>query len=346
VRAYPARRLAHSLGRGAAWLLAAVRSLIGRVARLAAAFTVALSVPALSVSGLSVPALSVPALSIPALSVPALPVSGLLVSGLSLSVLVGAAAGADVAYPLAVASAADGPVYLADRDLPGVWKIADGKLTLFFQASKKFRTPLNAVRCLAFDAEGKLLAGDSSTRDVYRFNDAGQPVPLTKGGIGIPMAIAVAKSGDLVVADLELHCLWKVPAAGGTAIKLKEVPAPRGVAIDSDERVWIVSHGSDQVLRLNQDGSIETIVKGRPFQFPHQIVVADDNTAFVTDGYAKTVWKIVAGAEPQKLCAGEPLVNPVGLARRGDRLLVADPRAKAVFQIDATGKIEPLPAAP
>ena len=265
---------------------------------------------------------------------------------MSVAWLEGVAVGADVAYPLAVASSTDGPVYLADRDLPGVWKIADGKLSLLFQASKKFRTPLNAVRCLALDAEGKLLAGDSSTRDVYRFNDAGQPVPLTKGGIGIPMAIAVAKNGDLVVADLELHILWSVPAAGGTAKKLAEVPAPRGVAIDATDRVWIVSHGADQVVRLKPDGGLETVVKGRPFQFPHQIVVADDNTAFVTDGYAKAVWKIVEGAEPQKLCAGEPLINPVGIARRGDRLLVADPRAKAVFQIDPMGKIEKMAANP
>lgn len=265
---------------------------------------------------------------------------------MSVAWLAGVAVGAEVAYPLAVASTADGPVYLADRDLPGVWKIADGKLSLFFQASKKFRTPLNAVRCLALDAEGKLLAGDSSTRDVYRFNDAGEPVPLTKGGIGIPMAIAVAKNGDLVVADLELHILWSVPAAGGAAKKLADVPAPRGVAIDATDRVWIVSHGADQVLRLKPDGGLETVVKGRPFQFPHQIVVTDDKTAFVTDGYAKAVWKVVEGAEPQKLCAGEPLVNPVGIARRGDRLLVADPRAKAVFQIDLTGKIEKMAANP
>lgn len=254
--------------------------------------------------------------------------------------------GADFAYPLAVASASSGPVYAADRDLPGVWKIDEGKLSVFFQASKKFRTPLNAVRCLAFDADGKLLAGDSSTRDVYRFNDAGQPVPLTKGGIGIPMAIAVAKSGDLVVADLELHLLWKVPAAGGPAVKIKEVPAPRGVAVDSADRIWVVSHGPDQVLRVLPDGMVEPIVKGRPFQFAHQIVLADDNTAYVTDGYAKAVWKVVPGAEPQKLCAGDPLVNPVGIARRGDRLLIADPRAKAIFQLDSAGKIERLPASP
>jgi hypothetical protein len=88
------------------------------------------------------------------------------------------------------------------------------------------------------------------------------------------------------------------------------------------------------------------VVKGRPFQFAHQIVVTEDNTAFVTDGYAKAVWKVVEGAEPQKLCVGEPLVNPVGIARRGDRLLIADPRAKAVFQVDSMGKVERLEAKP
>ena len=82
-------------------------------------------------------------------------------------------------YPLAVTATADGIVYVADRNLPGIWKIEDGKKSIFFQGSKKFRTPLNAIRCLAIDHEGKLLAGDSSTREVYRFDDAGQPQPLT-----------------------------------------------------------------------------------------------------------------------------------------------------------------------
>jgi hypothetical protein len=36
--------------------------------------------------------------------------------------------------------------------------------------------------------------------------------------------------------------------------------------------------------------------------------------------------------------SGEPLVNPVGLARHGDDLLVVDPRANAIFQVDARGK--------
>ena len=43
--------------------------------------------------------------------------------------------------------------------------------------------------------------------------------------------------------------------------------------------------------------------------------------------------------KPEKWAAGEPLVNPVGLDWRDDNLLVVDPRAKGVFQIDADGKI-------
>ena len=57
-------------------------------------------------------------------------------------------------YPLAVIATESGTVYVADRNLPGVWKVEDGKKSIYFQGSKKFRTPLNAIRCLAIDHEG------------------------------------------------------------------------------------------------------------------------------------------------------------------------------------------------
>ena len=69
-------------------------------------------------------------------------------------------------YPLAVGVDSNRTIYVVDRDLPGIWKVQDGKPSIYFQGSKKFRTPLNAVRCLAFDSKGVLSAGDSSTREV------------------------------------------------------------------------------------------------------------------------------------------------------------------------------------
>ena len=57
----------------------------------------------------------------------------------------------EMQYPLDVVEADKQTAYVADRNLPGVWKITDGKAEIFFKGSKKFRTPLNAVRCLAID---------------------------------------------------------------------------------------------------------------------------------------------------------------------------------------------------
>jgi len=251
-------------------------------------------------------------------------------------------AAAQMEYPLSIAVAESGMLYIADRNLPGVWQVEGSDLSVLFKGSKRFRTPLNAVRCVAVDKDGNVLAGDSSTREVYRFGEDGKPVPLTDGGIGIPMGIAVDSKGQLLVADLELHRIWRVPGQGSKPELLAEVPAPRGVCIDDEDNLWVVSHGKDQVVRVAPSGEVEPVVKGRPFQFPHTIVLGKDKTAYVCDGYAKAVWKLPLGGKPTKWVSGEPLVNPVGLAWRGDGLLVVDPRANAIFEIDANGKLTKL----
>lgn len=250
----------------------------------------------------------------------------------------------DMQYPLAAAVAKDGTIYIADRDLPGVWKWADGKLEVYFRGSKKFRTPLNAVRCLAIDKDGKLLAGDSSTREIYRFDDQGQPQPLTKGNVGIPMALAIAHDGAIIAGDQEIQRIVRVPAPGGEPEILAEITAPRGVTVDGDGAIWVASHGKDAVVKFSPDGKTrEVIAAGRPFQFSHHIVVAPDNkTAYVVDGYAKTIWKVEPGAEPKPLFAGEPLKNPVGLAWTDAGLIVVDPHTKTVYRLSFDGKLETL----
>lgn len=236
-------------------------------------------------------------------------------------------------YLIAIAVAPDGKTYVADRKLPGVFVYEEGKFTPFFTGMKKFGTPLNAVRCLAVDGDGRLLAGDSATREVYRFDEAGQPVPLTKGGIGIPMSIAVLESGDLLVADLELHRIWKVPGGGGQPEVFAEVPAPRGLFVDGANRVWVLSHGQDQLLRLNAEGKeSEVIVKGRPFEFPNALVVDKQGAAYVCDTYGKAIWRIAAGQQPEK-CSSPLLKNPVALAIAGEELLIVDPKLREIVRI-------------
>ena len=259
--------------------------------------------------------------------------------------------GAEMQYPIAVAAAEGGPVYVAGRNLPGVWKIADGKLELLFQASKKFRTPLNAVRCLAVDSQGRLYAGDSATREVYRFNEKNEPEALAGGGVGIAMAIDFDKAGDLIVADLEFPGrIVKIPAAGGEPAEITQITAPRGLTVDAQGRIWVVTHGKDrQVVRILTDGKIETFVSGRPFDFPQSITLDAEGNAYVADGYAKAVWKINPQGEPTKLIEGAPLAHPDCVVRQGNLLLVVDPHARkldakagGLFRVTFEGQLTPF----
>ena len=267
-------------------------------------------------------------------------------------------------YPLAVASTPEGTLYIVDLNLPGVWKASDGKLELFFQASKKFRTPLNRPRCITLSAEGKPIVGDTPTREIYRFDEARHAIGVTGGAvgkpdgsseapkpddekpyhgdIGMPMAIVDDGKGNLFVSDLELHWIFKVPAKGGKAEKFAEVPAPRGMTIDGDGNLWVISAGPDQLVRVSPEGKVEPVVKGRPFSFPHDVVLDTQGIAYVSDGYSKAIWKVDASGKAEKWISGAPLVNPVGLEWRGDKLLIVDSRATAIFEADAEGKLTKL----
>ncbi len=258
------------------------------------------------------------------------------------------ALGADLQYPIAVAVGSDGATYVADPKLPGIWKIVEGKPEIFFAGQKKFRTPLNAVRCLAVDEKGKLLAGDSATRDIYRFDEPGKPVPLTGGSIGIPAAIAVNGKGEIFVADLETQRVFTVPPAGGTPVEFGHYPSLRGLALDTQERLWIVTSGAAQLLRVAPDGKVETIVTERTFHFPQQIAVDAKGTAFVSDGYGKVIWKVDETGKPQQWARSDAFRNPQGLAWREARLLVADPQAGQIFAVDPQGQVTPIvkPATP
>ncbi len=248
----------------------------------------------------------------------------------------------ELLYPLDV-TVSNKDLYIVDRNVPAIWKVTDGKLSYFFKGSKEFRTPMNAVRCITTDTKGRLIAGDSSTREIYRFNQNGQPKPLTNGNILIPLGIVDDGKGNLFVTDLQLGRIWKVPADGGNPTEFAVVNAPRGITIDVDGNLLVVSSGTkSQLVRISPSGQIDVVIQGRPFQFPHDIVIDKKNIAYISDGYGKAIWKVDSSGKIEKWLSGKPFVNPVGLAWQGDNLLIADPRAKMVFQANPKGELQPL----
>jgi hypothetical protein len=244
-----------------------------------------------------------------------------------------------VQYPLAVAVAGPNEAILVDLDGRTIqrWTEAEG-LKLIATGSKTLRQPLNRPRCVAVGAAGELYVGCTASRDVFRVSASADPVGLTGGKIGIPNSVVVRKDGSLLVADLETRRILSVPAGGGEPTEFRNLNA-RGLFLAADDAVWAVVQGDEQLVKLSPDGKdLQVIVSGRPFGFPHNVVIAEDGTAFVTDGYRKAIWSIPPGGAPEVWFEGEPLQNPVGLALMGDQLLVADPHAKQLFRFGLSDK--------
>lgn len=242
-----------------------------------------------------------------------------------------------ILYPIDVAADSNGTIYVADRNLPGIWKIVEGKPEIYFQAEKKFRTPLNAIRCLAVDDQNRLYAGCSTTTEIYRFED-GKPVPLSDGKVSVPMNMMI--DGDsVVVCDLKMRMLDVVPAAGGELKELAEIQGAKAVA-KLGQQYLVLTGLENSILSVDPaTGASAPWVKGRPFNFPADLVAIDSDTVVVSDSYENCLWKVVDG-KATKWVEDERFSNPVGLCLQGDRVILVDSRANTVFSIDKDGTVE------
>lgn len=258
-----------------------------------------------------------------------------------LTVLSSSAVG-QLQYPIDVAVGGD-QVYVVDRKLPGLFRIdKDGKLSEVFKASKKFRTPLNAARCVIVAPDGQVIVGDSSTRQLYKMGGAKPEAILTnKIGIGVPYAMVFDKAGNLFVADLEPPGrIFKIPAGKTEPEPFATQPGVRGLAIDENGNLIAVTGLADALLKFTPDGKKSVILGGRPFRFPNSVAVKGTDI-FVCDSYKKCVWKIDQAGNATEFCSSG-ISYPGGIAVQGDNLLVTDAKAAKIFSISQDGKATEL----
>jgi sugar lactone lactonase YvrE len=271
-------------------------------------------------------------------------------------------------YPNSVTVGNKGAIYVGDHERKTIYRVeGPDKLTVVYQGSRKYRTPLFRVFAMAQDSAGNLFFCDTGSMDVWRMDPEGKLTPLTgkkiargigpapanqdfdkeaayAGDFDKPMGIAIEPDGNLVITDLGLAAVFRLSATGGKPEEIARVPAPHGIAIDRDGSFVVVSQAANQLVRVSTKGEVTPIVTGplAPKNNPHYVVV-DADGYLVSDNYAAAIWRVSRDGAVKKLVQGEPLVKPVGLAQEADgNLLVADPWAKKLFRVTLEGKIDVL----
>lgn len=245
-----------------------------------------------------------------------------------------------VDYPVAMASDAAGNLFLADRNLPGIWKVSAQGPQIFWKGGKQLRTPGNSPRCIVVASNGDVLLGDSATREVYRISsEKMEPTPLTGGKVGVPIAMQFWKDGKLIIADLELNRLVEIDLSQKEPAKsLREVAsivAPRALAISNEGELLVLTQGKDLVVSVASDGAVKPWVAGQPLpknSLPLGLANVSTHegkqTLRIADSYQHTIWEIQPDVAPKQLVSDSPLAHPSALLQKGDTLWIMDPRSK------------------
>jgi uncharacterized protein (TIGR03437 family) len=210
----------------------------------------------------------------------------------------GAASGAQVAFPEALAADASGNVYFADSANQRVRKIANGNIsTVAGNGSSGYsgdggsatNATLNFPTGLALSSAGDLYISDYSNNVVRKVSNgvistvagsglqayAGDGGRATSAGLNGPMGLALDASGNLYIADSGNHTVRIVTPGGvigtfagngnlgdsgdGSLAVKAQLATPTGVAVDAKGNVYISDSGASRIRLVTPGGLIVAI---------------------------------------------------------------------------------------
>jgi gluconolactonase len=173
-------------------------------------------------------------------------------------------------FVLGIAFGGDGELYACDQLHRAVFRLEDGRLDRFCAGSpdRPFRVP-NAV---AAGRGGELYVSDSHGPGepgpgIYRIAADGSAALWYGEALDFANGVALAPDGSaLYVVESFLPGVVRIPIAGDGGHGTREVvvrldgTVPDGIAFGPDGRLYIGCYEPSQVLRVGDDGSVETVL--------------------------------------------------------------------------------------
>lgn len=251
-----------------------------------------------------------------------------------------ASVAAGLVYPVDVAVDPDGVVYVADHEAHALLKLTDEGIEVVAQGEGRPRTALYGIRHIAPRPDGGFVVTDPATMKLYRVDPGGNVMPLQDDDRFVtPWGLAVEPSGSVLAVDRVTHQLRRVEPNGDVE-NVADIKSPRAVLFDADGGIVVLT--DDNLMKVT-GGTSTPLADSPPFEFPHDAVRHPNGNFYVSDGYARAIWRIAPDGSVSPLVQGEPLVSPQGLAvdRQGS-LLVADAHARTIFRVTPEGELTRL----
>jgi DNA-binding beta-propeller fold protein YncE len=251
---------------------------------------------------------------------------------------------------------------------------------LIFDASRYPPLGLNAPRAIAAGPNEDIYVADSRNHRILHIasdgsllhewgsfadNAAGDAPPST---FNEPWGVAVGPDGSVYVADTWNHRVQKFAEDGEPLMTwgqygqpLPELPeskgyfwGPRGIAVDSNGRVFVADTGNKRIVVFDEEGNYITEFGTAgldPGQFdePVGVAVAEDGTVFVTDTWNQRIQSFIPSDDGALYLPfqqwevnawfGQSLENKPFIAVSPDKhVFITDPEGYRVIEFTDSGE--------
>ncbi len=174
-------------------------------------------------------------------------------------------------FSLGMAFGPDGALYVCDLQSASVLRVdvESGTFTTFATGTPE--RPFVTPNYPAFDAAGRLYVSDSGSADaagpgIYRFAPDGTGELWHAGPLHFANGLALAPDGRAIyVAETFAQTITRIEIAAdgsaGASSRVARVEAlPDGIALDADGTIYVGCYEPSQVLRIDPDGAVRTLV--------------------------------------------------------------------------------------
>lgn len=243
----------------------------------------------------------------------------------------------------------------AERIRPGdivVANLSDHSVSVFDGESGAYRGPafepgaggLLHATGIAFGPDGALYVGSSGSGQVLRYDGAtGEFLDafVSGGPLERPFSLVFGPGGDLFVSSGATVLRFAPDGTFvGHAARDSSLQQPIGLAFGADGLLYVVNPSARSVARFDPDsGDLVDSFVSDSLAFPSDVAFGPDGDLYVSNAAASRVVRFdgqtgAFGSVAATLPAGGV---PMGIAFRGDRLVVGDFGRGRLFFVDADG---------